>query len=128
MLEAALAEFTVIVAVPRICLWGQLQMPPAGQAQVPLVSVAVYLPGEIYVCETIPSELQLEHTGTKPRFPLVPSPKFTVLPMVLPCGADEVNCTESGAAPDVGEAEKFVLVLFVETGHTKAQSGPVGPT
>jgi len=110
---------------------GQLQMPPAGQAQAPLVSVAVYTPGEAYVCETMPSALQLEHTGAKPSFPLVPSPKFTVLPMTPPCGADDVNCTESGAAPDVGEAEKFVLVLVVELaeiGHTKAQSGPVGPT
>lgn len=84
------------------------------------------------MCETMPSALQLEHTGTKPSFPLVPSPKFTVLPTSLPCGADDVNCTVSGAAPDVGEAEKLVLVpLFVlvaEIGHTKVQFGPVGPT
>ena len=110
---------------------GQLQMPPAGQAQAPLVSVAVYTPGEVYVYETTPSALQLEHTGVKPRFPLVPSPKLTVLPMASPCGADDLNCTESGAAPDIGETEKFVPVFFVELaeiGHTKAQSGPVGPT
>ena len=64
----------------------------------------------------------------KPRFPLVPSPKFTVLPILLPGGADDVNFTESGTVPEVGEAEKFVPVLVVEIGHTNVQLGPVEPT
>jgi len=51
-----------------------------------------------------------------------------VLPMVPPCGADDVNRTESGAAPDVGEAEKFVPTPVAEIGQTNVQPGPVGPT
>src|ERR1700677_56555 len=90
---------TVTVVVARIIKFGQLQTPFARHAHAPPVSVAVYVPDAVYVCEAVAIRLQLEQTGTKATMPVVPSPKFTEFPTVLPCGAVSINCTVSGAMP-----------------------------
>lgn len=108
-----LLAVTVTVAVAKIIILGQLQMPFAGHAHAPLVRVAVYVPGVVYVCETVAIRLQLEQTGTKATVPVAPSPKFTEFPAVVPCGAVSTNCTVSGARPEDGVAEKFSVPCVV---------------
>ena len=47
MPEELLLAATVTVVVAKIIMLGQLQIPFAGQAHIPLVRVAVYVPGAV---------------------------------------------------------------------------------